>query len=50
MIPPIFLSDNGKPGLKAEYFSGRDMSGKPDLVRTDALIDFYGPFTRPMPG
>jgi beta-glucosidase len=50
VIPPIFLSDNGKPGLKAEYFSGRDMSGKPDLVRTDALIDFlwtlYAPDAR----
>lgn len=50
VITPFFLSDNGKPGLKAEYFSGRDMSGKPDLVRTDALIDFlwtlYAPDAR----
>ncbi|MGE9315131.1 glycoside hydrolase family 3 N-terminal domain-containing protein [Niabella sp. CJ426] len=40
IISGRFLSNNGKPGLEAAYFSGRDMSGKPDLVRTDATIDF----------
>ncbi|WP_114791684.1 glycoside hydrolase family 3 N-terminal domain-containing protein [Niabella yanshanensis] len=40
VISGQYLSNNGKPGLKAEYFSGRDMSGKPSVVRTDAAIDF----------
>lgn len=50
VISKEFLSSNGKPGLEAVYFSGRDMSGKPDLVRTDATIDFlwtlYAPDTQ----
>jgi beta-glucosidase len=39
VIPTSVLStDNGKPGLKAEYFSG-DLSGTPELVRTDPELN-----------
>lgn len=49
VISPAFLSSNGKPGLKAEYFSGRDMTGKPALVRTDPTIDFLWTLYAPDP-
>ena len=40
LIPTAVLStDDGKPGLKGEYFEGSEPSGTPKLVRTDALID-----------
>jgi beta-glucosidase len=40
VIPNSALStDDGKSGLKAEYFSGSDFSGTPQVVRTDAVID-----------
>jgi beta-glucosidase len=35
-----FTTDAGKPGLTAEYFQTKDMSGKPKEVRTDARISF----------
>jgi beta-glucosidase len=35
-----FTTDAGKPGLLAEYFRTKDLSGKPDEVRTDARIAF----------
>jgi beta-glucosidase len=38
-IPTTALStDDGKPGLKGEYFSG-ELTGKPQVVRTDPFID-----------
>ena len=40
VIPTTLLStDEGKPGLKGEYFSGSDFSGTPQVVRTDAVVD-----------
>jgi beta-glucosidase len=40
VIPTSVLStDDGKPGLKGEYFPGSDFSGTPQLVRTDAVVD-----------
>jgi beta-glucosidase len=40
VIPTSVLStDDGKPGLKAEYFPGSDFSGTPQLVRIDAVLD-----------
>ena len=40
VIPTSLLStDDGKPGLKGEYFPGSDFSGTPQLVRTDAVVD-----------
>lgn len=39
VIPASVLStDNGKPGLKGEYFSG-ELSGNPELVRTDPEVN-----------
>ena len=39
VIPTSVLStEDGKPGLKGEYFSG-DMSGKPEVVRIDPYAD-----------
>ncbi len=33
-------SDGGGSGLRAEYFAGRDLAGKPTAVRTDPQIQF----------
>jgi beta-glucosidase len=39
LIPTSALStDDGKPGLKGEYFSG-DLSGTPKVVRVDPFLD-----------
>ncbi len=39
VIPTSALStEDGKPGLKGEYFSG-DLTGTPQLVRTDPFVD-----------
>ena len=39
IIPTSALStDNGKPGLKGEYFTG-EISGAPQLVRVDPYVD-----------
>ena len=46
----VFYRDTlGTPGLRAEYFSNRNLQGVPAVVRTDSLIDFvwHGP---PAPG
>jgi beta-glucosidase len=40
VIPASALStDDGKPGLKGEYFAGSDFTGTPQVVRTDAVLD-----------
>jgi len=40
VIPTTALStDDGKPGLKGEYFPGSDFAGTPQVVRTDAVVD-----------
>ena len=40
VIPTSALStDDGKPGLKGEYFTGSDFTGTPQVVRTDAVVD-----------
>jgi beta-glucosidase len=40
VIPTSALStDDGKPGLKGEYFAGTDFAGTPQVVRTDAIVD-----------
>jgi hypothetical protein len=38
----IFLTTGvtGNPGLKGEYFTNRDLSGTPTVVRTDAGVNF----------
>jgi beta-glucosidase len=35
-----FTTGAGGPGLTAEYFKTKDLSGKPDTLRTDARISF----------
>jgi beta-glucosidase len=48
VIPTVALStDDGKPGLKGEYFSGSDFSGAPQVVRTDAVVDLQLFHARP---
>jgi len=40
VIPTAALTtEDGKPGLKGEYFSGKDMSGTPKVVRTDGVVN-----------
>ncbi len=40
VIPSSVLStDDGQPGLKAEYFAGADFSVKPQVVRVDQTVD-----------
>jgi beta-glucosidase len=40
-VPPAaFTTKAGKPGITAEYFRNRDLSGQPETVRTDARIAF----------
>jgi beta-glucosidase len=40
VIPTSALStDDGKPGLKGEYFSGSDFASAPQVVRTDSVVD-----------
>jgi beta-glucosidase len=43
-VPSEYLvcagDEKGQPGLKGEYFSNRDLSGEPVLVRIDETIDF----------
>ncbi|MDP3830248.1 MAG: glycoside hydrolase family 3 C-terminal domain-containing protein, partial [Ignavibacteriaceae bacterium] len=36
----LFLPDESSNGLKAEYFKNVNLSGKPDLIKTDLTIDF----------
>jgi beta-glucosidase len=45
----LFTTPDGKPGLKAEYFKGTDLSGTPALTRIDKNIDFNFIFA-PVPG
>jgi beta-glucosidase len=35
----VLSSDDGQPGLKAEYFAADDFSGAPQVVRLDSAID-----------
>jgi len=40
VIPTAVLStDDGQPGLKAEYFSGEELAGTPTVIRVDKLVD-----------
>lgn len=49
VIPPTYLQNNGKPGLKADYFADREMNGKPALSRVDQQIDFHWTLFSPSP-
>jgi beta-glucosidase len=35
----VLTTDDGKPGLKGEYFAGPDCSGTPQVVRVDPYVD-----------
>ena len=40
VIPSSALStDDGKPGLKGEYFASNDLTGAPQVVRVDPYVD-----------
>jgi beta-glucosidase len=40
MIPTAVLStDDGQPGLRAEYFSGGTLAGTPNVTRVDKIVD-----------
>jgi beta-glucosidase len=40
VIPTEFLStDDAQPGLRAEYYSGEKLEGKPETVRVDRFVD-----------
>jgi len=50
IIPSTSLTTpDGSPGLKAEYFSNRNLTGQPVLTRADPSIDFNWP-GGPVPG
>lgn len=41
VIPSAYLrTPDGQPGLRAAYFSNKELQGKPTLERTDATVDF----------
>jgi alpha-glucosidase (family GH31 glycosyl hydrolase) len=49
-VPPDWLkTPEGQPGLKAEFFENVDLSGTPDLTRTDADINFNWGRSSPAP-
>jgi len=35
----VLSSKDGQPGLRGEYFSGENISGKPQVVRVDRVVD-----------
>lgn len=36
----VLTTPDGRPGLQAEYFKGRDLTGAPAVTRVDGQIDF----------
>jgi len=50
VIPDLCLRHDGKPGLRAEYFTNPDLQGQPFLVRDDLSIDFAYRDTPHIPG
>ena len=50
-IPASALTtEDGKPGLKAEYFQGRELQGSPVVTRVDPQVDFVFTGRNPVPG
>jgi beta-glucosidase len=50
-IPPsVFTTNNGQPGLNAEYFAGRELQGSPVVTRVDPSINFEFTGKSPAPG
>ncbi|HMD43202.1 MAG TPA: glycoside hydrolase family 3 C-terminal domain-containing protein [Candidatus Acidoferrum sp.] len=49
-VPPaLFTTPDGQPGLKAEYFKNKELSGAPAVTRVDKSIDFNF-IQQPIPG
>ena len=50
-VPASFLrGPEGESGLKAEYFSNKELKGVPVLTRVDREVDFDWGMTNPVPG
>ena len=50
-IPASALTTpDGKPGLEAEYFQGRDLQGPPVVTRVDPQVDYVLTGRNPAPG
>ena len=50
-VPEAWLrTPDGQPGLRAQYFNGRDLSGQPLLTRNDPTVDFGWGDGAPAPG
>ncbi len=45
----LFTTPDGQPGLKAEYFKNKELSGDPAITRLDKKIDFNF-IQQPLPG
>lgn len=39
-LPPGFLTSDGQPGLRGEYFTNHNLQGEPAVTRTDAELNF----------
>jgi beta-glucosidase len=50
MIPETALRNDGKVGLKGEYFNNPDLAGKPRVVRQDRVVSFNWDQVAPAPG
>lgn len=49
-IPSVyFQTDDGRQGLKGEYFANAELEGKPAFIRIDDNIDFYWESHSPAP-
>jgi beta-glucosidase len=50
LIPNSSLNADEKPGLKAEYFNNRELTGNPILTRIDPLVDSNWQKLQKVPG
>jgi beta-glucosidase len=42
LVPPsVLMTDDGRPGLKGEYFSADDLTGTPPMVRVDPFVNLH---------
>ena len=48
-VPSSALAHAGGAGLRAAYFTGIDLAGKPAVVRTDSTVDFGWTLDAPAP-
>jgi hypothetical protein len=50
IVPADWLTTDGQPGLKGEYFSNENLSSAPSFTRTDKAINFDWDRHSPAPG